>query len=339
MNPFNDKIRLWISENLDLSHDFDFEQFKVGRSNLTYKIFDKQNTYVLRRPPFSSKLQSAHDMVREHKIILNLHNCGYRVPQPYLLCTEEDISENDFYIMEYIDGLTIATIEDSDPLPNKMKEKISKDYIATICELHNIKIEDSGLKELGRHEKYIERQLKRWLSQWSSQKTRDIEDLDKSTKLLFESIPEQQRTSIVHGDYRLDNVKVGKNGKILAVLDWELCTLGDPLADLGTIIASWVSKDEIESPFLYSPNKSGGFLKRRTLLDIYEEKTDLDLKDIEFYTRFSYWKHALIMEGVFFRYSSGAYGNVDKETIDLFGESALSFASYSNKQSLLEELL
>ena len=125
----------------------------------------------------------------------------------------------------------------------------------------------------------------------------------------------------------------------MAVLDWELCTLGDPLADLGAIIASWVSKNELKSPFVYSPNKSGVFIERSKLLEIYEEKTNLDLKNIEFYTRFSYWKHALIMEGVFYRYSSGAYGSVDKETIDLFGESALSFASYSNKKNLLKELL
>ena len=339
MNTFDDKIRLWISNNLDLSYNFDFEHFKVGRSNLTYKIFDDKNTYVFRRPPLSSKLQSAHDMGREHKIISNLYNCGYRVPKPYLLCSDKSISEDNFYIMEYIDGLTVATIEDASPISDELKENISKDYMVTICELHNIEVSKSGLSDLGKHENYIERQLNRWSKQWSSQKTRDIKDLDSSTKLLFDSIPEQQNTSIVHGDYRLDNVKIGKEGSVLAVLDWELCTLGDPLADLGTIIASWVSKDEIKSPFVYSPNKSGGFLGRSSLLEIYEQKTGLDLQNVEFYTRFSYWKHALIMEGVFFRYSSGAYGNVDKETIDLFGESALAFASYSNKKNLLKELL
>lgn len=339
MNPFDDKIRDWITENLNLSNNFSFEQFKVGRSNLTYKIFDDQNTYVLRRPPLGSMLQSAHDMGREYKIISNLYNCKYRVPKPYLLCTNKSISEEDFYIMEYIDGLTIATVEDANPLSDGIKKKISQDYILTISELHNIDVNNSGLSELGKHEDYIERQLNRWLNQWSNQKTRAIEDLDKSTKILFDTIPKQQKTSIVHGDYRLDNVKIGKNGEVLAVLDWELCTLGDPLADLGTIIASWVSKNELKSPFVYSPNKSGGFIERSKLLEIYEEKTNLDLKNIEFYTRFSYWKHALIMEGVFYRYSSGAYGSVDKETIDLFGESALSMASYSNKENLLEELL
>ena len=332
-------LRFWISENLGLSKNFNVELFKVGRSNLTYKIYDENNTYVFRRPPFSSKLPSAHDMAREYKIISNLYKCGYRVPKPILLCTDKDVSEDDFYIMEYIDGLTLATIEDSESLSSEMKQEISKDYMTTICELHNIEIRNSGLADIGRHEDYIIRQLNRWLKQWDIQKTREIKDLENSTKLLFDSIPEQQRTSIVHGDYRLDNVKVGKDGNIIAVLDWELCTLGDPLADLGTIIASWVSKDEIESPFIYSPNTSGGFLERKALLDIYEEQTGLDLRHIEFYTRFSYWKHALIMEGVFFRYSSGAYGKVNKKRIDLFGESALSFASYSNKKDLLKELL
>jgi len=126
MNPFDDKIRLWISNNLDLSYNFDFEHFKVGRSNLTYKIFDDNNTYVFRRPPLSSKLQSAHDMGREHKIISNLYTCGYRVPKPYLLCSDKSISEDNFYIMEYIDGLTVATIEDAGPLSAELKENISK---------------------------------------------------------------------------------------------------------------------------------------------------------------------------------------------------------------------
>ena len=339
MNPFDEKLRSWISENLNISKDFNYEQFKVGRSNLTYKIYDNNNTYVLRRPPLGPKLQSAHDMEREHRIIQNLYKCGYRVPEPKLLCNDRDITEENFYIMEYIDGLTIATIEDSMPLTNEIKKIISEDYMNTICELHNIEIQNSGLSDLGKHNNYIERQLNRWLKQWNSQKTREIVDLEKSTKRLLNSIPEQQRTSIVHGDYRLDNVKVGVDGTILAVLDWELCTLGDPLADLGTIIASWVSKDEIESPFTYSPNKTGGYLERDILLNIYEEKTSLNLQKIEYYTRFSYWKHAMIMEGVFVRYSSGAYGNVDKEIIDLFGKSALSFASYSNKENLLKELL
>ena len=191
---------------------------------------------------------------------------------------------------------------------------------------------------MGKHEQYVERQLHRWIRQWESQRTREIPDLESSTKILLNHIPKQQRTSIVHGDYRLDNVKVGHSGEILAVLDWELCTLGDPLADLGTIIASWVSGEK-NSPFIYSPNKAGGFQNRDKLLETYTKKTGLDIREIEFYTRLSYWKHALIMEGVFFRYSSGAYGNVDKETIDLFGKSALSMAAYSNKPDLLKELL
>jgi len=339
MNQFDKKLRIWISDNLDISKDFNYKQFKVGRSNLTYKIYDTNSTYVLRKPPIGPKLQSAHDMGREYKIIMNLYRCGYRVPEPKLLCNNRDVTKDDFYIMEYIDGLTISTIEEAKPLTTEIKKKISEDYIATICELHNIEIQNSGLEDLGKHKDYIERQLNRWMKQWSSQKTREIRDLEKSTKRLLDAIPEQQRTSIVHGDYRLDNVKVGDDGTILAVLDWELCTLGDPLADLGTIIASWVSKDEIESPFTYSPSKTGGFLERVDLLSIYDEKTSLDLKQIEYYTRFSYWKHAMIMEGVFFRYSSGAYGNVDKEMIDLFGKSALSFASYSNKDNLLKDLL
>ena len=337
MDFFNNQIREYISSNIDLNIDFDFEKFKVGRSNITFKIFDSKNTYVLRRPPFGNKLESAHNMQREYKIITELSKNNLKVPNPIHLCTEKNISQDDFYIMEYIDGETIANNLIAKNYSKKDKELITNSFVTTLTELHNFDVQSSGLKDLGKHEGYVERQLIRWNKQFSAQKVREINDLDVATNILLEKIPTQQKVSIVHGDYRLDNVRV-KDNNVAAVLDWELCTLGDPLADLGTVIASWADKKEKDTPFIYSPSLSGGFPSRDKILNLYEENSQLNLNEIEFYVRLSFWKHAMIMEGVYVRYSLGYYGNVDKKEVEAFGESTLSFAQKASAKNLLKEI-
>ena len=337
MEFFDKTVREYISLNLDLDYEFKFEQFKVGRSNITFKIFDDSNVYVLRRPPFGTKLESAHNMQREFKIITELSKNNLKVPKPVLLCVDKQISEDDFYIMEYIEGETIADNLIAEKYSDIEKQKITESFISALAELHSFNVLNSELSDLGKHEDYVSRQLNRWNKQFDAQKVRDISDLDVATELLFENIPTQQKVSIVHGDYRLDNVRISNNS-VAAVVDWELCTLGDPLADLGTVIASWSNKDEIDTPFIYSPSLSEGFPSRQEILSLYEEKSILNLDEIEFYIRLSFWKHAMIMEGVYVRYSLGYYGNVDKKDVDAFGQSTLSFAKKASNKNLLKEI-
>ena len=337
MEFFDKTVREYISLNLDLDYEFKSEQFKVGRSNITFKIFDDSNVYVLRRPPFGKKLESAHNMQREFKIITELSKNNLKVPKPVLLCVDKQISEDDFYIMEYIEGETIADNLIAEKYSDIEKQKITESFISALAELHSFNVLNSELSDLGKHEDYVSRQLNRWNKQFDAQKVRDISDLDVATELLFENIPTQQKVSIVHGDYRLDNVRISNNS-VAAVVDWELCTLGDPLADLGTVIASWSNKDEIDTPFIYSPSLSEGFPSRQEILNLYEEKSILNLDEIEFYVRLSFWKHAMIMEGVYVRYSLGYYGNVDKKDVDAFGQSTLSFAKKASNKNLLKEI-
>jgi len=337
MEFFDEKIRDYISSNLDLDSNFKFEQFKVGRSNITFKIFDNSISYVLRRPPFGNKLESAHNMQREYKIITELSRNNLKVPKPILLCVDKSISEDDFYIMEYIEGETIADNLIAENYSDSQKKKITESFVSTLAELHTFNVLESNLKNLGKHEDYVERQLNRWNKQFRAQKVREIDDLDQATKLLLDNIPSQQRVSIVHGDYRLDNVRINNNS-VAAIVDWELCTLGDPLADLGTVIASWSNADEIDTPFIYSPSLSGGFPSRKDIITLYEKKSLLNISEIEFYIRLSFWKHAMIMEGVYVRYSLGYYGNVDKKDVDAFGQSTLSFAKKASNKNLLKEI-
>tara|TARA_B100000902_G_scaffold4893_1_gene6260 strand:- start:13307 stop:14323 length:1017 start_codon:yes stop_codon:yes gene_type:complete len=338
MNFFSDPIREYISSIVDIDKDFVFEKFKVGRSNITFKIEDNKNSYVLRRPPFGNTLESAHNMQREYKIISELYKSEVRVPKPIFLCSDRDISDQDFYLMEYIEGETISDNLIANKFSINDKEKISTSFVESLTELHNFDVRNTELSDLGKHENYVARQLRRWSMQFDAQKIREIPDLNIATKILLETIPDQQKISIVHGDYRLDNVRI-KDCKVAAILDWELCTIGDPLADVGTIIASWSNKEEVDTPFIYSPSLSGGFLSRSEILSIYEQKTGLDLKNIEFYVRLSFWKHAMIMEGVYVRYSLGYYGEVDEKEIDAFGKSTKTFANKAARLNLLEEIL
>ena len=337
MDFFNTQIRELIVENIEIDRNFQYEQFKVGRSNITFKIFDDKNSYVLRRPPYGNKLESAHNMSREYKIIDELSKNNLKVPKPIFLYTEKDITEDDFYIMEYVEGKTISDNIEAKLLSSDEKQTISNSFIETIADIHNFDVVNSKLNDLGKYEGYVERQLNRWTKQFEAQKVREIEDLDFATEMLFQNIPKQQKISIVHGDYRLDNVRVN-NGKVAAVVDWELCTIGDPLADLGTIIASWSNSKEKDTPFIYSPTLSDGFLSRSELLEIYSNNSDLDLKNIEFYVRLSYWKHAMIMEGVYVRYSRGSYGKINKKEIELFKQSTVMFAKKAANQDLLKEI-
>ena len=338
MDFFSEKLKKYISSVIDISEDFNFEQFKVGRSNITFKIYDDANSFVLRRPPFGLKLESAHNMGREYKILKVLSENGLRVPKPMYLYNKKELSVDDFYIMEFIEGETIANNQIADEFNEIQKNKITESFIKALSEIHNFGVISSELNGLGKHEDYVERQINRWNKQFQSQKVREIKELESATKLLLDNIPSQQTVGIVHGDYRLDNVRV-KDNQVAAVLDWELCTLGDPLADMGTVIASWNTKQEKDSPFIYSPTLSGGFPTRKDVIELYLNNSDLDLNDIEFYTRLSFWKHAMIMEGVYIRYSMGSYGKTNENEIESFKNSTIKFANKAANKNLLEEII
>ena len=253
------------------------------------------------------------------------------------LYDKKELSSDDFYIMEFIEGETIANYQVADSYDQIQKKIITESFIKALTEIHNFDVISSELSDLGKHEDYVVRQINRWNKQFQSQKVREIKELESATNLLLENIPSQQTVGIVHGDYRLDNVRVNNN-EVTAVLDWELCTLGDPLADMGTVIASWNTKNEKDSPFIYSPTLSGGFPSRNDVIELYLNNSDLDLKDIEFYTRLSYWKHAMIMEGVYIRYSMGSYGKTNENEIESFKNSTIKFANKATSKNLLEEI-
>ena len=280
-----------------------------GHSNLTYRCEDENGVNcVLRRPPLGHVLESAHDMGREYKIISALEDSNVPVPKTYGLCKDADVNGADFYVMSYVDGLVLNDSEVGEQVETKYREAIGIHVIDILCELHTINPDDVGLGDLGRKEAYLERQIKRWTKQWEASKTHEIPEMEEAAKILRDTMPGQVGATIVHGDFRLGNMIV-RGGQVKAILDWELCTLGDPLADVGYLLNNWVSPGEVErGPGDQSPTAVGGYPSREELCQIYTQRTGRDLSQINYYRAFSHWRLAAIGQGVYKRYLVGAMG-------------------------------
>ena len=283
-----------------------FELIAGGHSNLTFAADDTAgHRYVLRRPPLGHVLESAHDMGREHKIISALQGSAVPVAQTLGLCRDVDVNEAPFYVMGFVAGPVLHDAEVAAQLPESERHDLGLHVVDVLAALHAINPDDVGLGDLGRKEAYLARQLKRWNKQWEASKTHEIPAMEATSALLEERMPEQIGATIVHGDYRLGNMIVG-DGKIQAVLDWELCTLGDPLADVGYLLNSWILPGEAEEDV--TPTAAGGFVSRETLTERYAAATQRDLSQINYYRAFSHWRLAAIGQGVYKRYLVGAMG-------------------------------
>ena len=300
-------VTAWFADRVEnLVTPLDFELLAGGHSNLTYRVTDGAGrTYVLRRPPLGHVLQSAHDMGREHKIISALQGSSVPVATTVDLCSDDSVNDAPFYVMDYVAGPVLHDHDAAADLSETDRESLGLRVIDVLSALHKIDPDTVGLGDLGRKEAYLQRQMKRWVTQWEATKTHEVPAMDESTRLLAERMPEQVGCSIVHGDYRLGNM-ITNDGKVSAVLDWELCTLGDPLADVGYLLNSWVAPGEREEDL--TPTSAGGFCSRETLSERYAQSTGRDLADINYYRAFSHWRLAAINQGVYKRYLVGAMG-------------------------------
>ena len=292
-----------------------YERIAGGRSNLTYRVLDSGGgRWILRRPPLGKRLGSAHDMGREHRILTGLEGTGVPAPRPIALCDDESVTGAEFYVMELVDGLVLRGEDDVEAaFAEPDRRRLGEALVDTLADLHAVDPDAAGLGELGRRDGYAERQLKRWKRQWDDSKTRELDAMEETHRLLSARVPAQDATSIVHGDYRLDNVVVSPRGEIAAVLDWELCTLGDPLADLGQLVVYWAEPDDEVVPLTRAPTLAPGFPSRAELVARYAERSGRDVTQLDFFVALAYWKLAAILEGVYARYSAGAYGETSDE--------------------------
>jgi aminoglycoside phosphotransferase (APT) family kinase protein len=317
-----DKVDPWLAKHVaGAAAPFEYRLIAGGRSNLTYEVTDATGArFVLRRPPLGNVLQSAHDMGREHRLIRALEPTPVPVPEPLAFCEDVGVNGAPFYVMSFVDGVVLETEQDAERhLDSSARARASRSLVDVLADLHQVDPDAVGLGDLGRKDGYVERQLRRWQAQFEKSRSREIPAMDEAHRLLSSRVPPQRRTGIVHGDYRLGNCLVGPDGALRAVLDWELCTLGEPLADLGWVLAWWVEPGESPSHLGRGvPSTAGGFETRAALVERYVERTGADVADIDFYVALAYWKLACIAEGVYTRYRTGAMGDVPAAELQAF---------------------
>lgn len=313
----HERVTKWFEENVDgIAPPLAFSLIAGGHSNLTFLCEDRNGRkLVLRRPPLGHVLESAHDMGREFRIISALQGSAVPVPVTLGLCTDKSVNDADFYVMSFAEGTVLNDSVVGQQVAPSDRHALGMHVIDILCELHGIDPDAIGLGQLGRKEAYLARQLKRWTGQWEATKTHEIFEMEEACRILTETMPEQVGATIVHGDYRLGNMIVMKD-RVQAVLDWELCTLGDPLADVGYLLNNWASPDDvIKGPGDQSPTAVGGYPGRDELCEHYVRRTGRDLSDINYYRAFAHWRLAAIGQGVYKRYLVGAMG-ADRE-VDL----------------------
>ncbi len=319
-------VGAWITSHVPgTAPPYRFELIPGGRSNLTFAVEDGNGRRLaLRRPPVSHVLPTAHDMGREHRIISALASTPVPVAPALGYCEDAGVNGSPFYVMGFVDGHVVRDGAAARLLGDGARRHAGEALVDVLADLHAVDPDAVGLGDLGRREGYIARQLRRWHRQYS-QSTADglatVPAIDTVHDELAARMPGQGPATIVHGDYRLDNTILGDDGEVRAVIDWEICTLGDPLADVGLLLVYWTEPGE-ESPLADAPTTVEGFATRAELVARYGVRTGRAVGDLSYYVAFGYWKLACILQGVVARFLSGAAGGDRTGMDDIQGKIA-----------------
>lgn len=304
-------VEAWIKENIsDLSPPFKWTRLEGGHSNLTYQLDDAQgNQAVIRRPPQGVLLPKAHDMSREWSLISALGPTPVPVPEAFGFCENPDITGAWFYVMGLVNGRPLYNADQTrDWVPEDKRTILAHSFIDVLADLHSLDPDELGLGDLGKKDSYVGRQLKTWYRSWTASVEPAQYDDPRAHELrqyFLDNLPEQGMTRVVHGDYGLHNCLTGPDSTIAAVVDWEISTLGDPLADLAYALNPW---PDPEDTFPSNPESAlgvPGFPSRSELAQRYAERTGRDLSNLNYYVGFNRWKTAAIIHGVYARYMEG----------------------------------
>lgn len=304
-------VEAWIAANVDgLTGPFEWRKLEGGHSNITYHLTDTQGAIaVVRRPPMGELLPMAHDMGREFKIISGLHGTGVPVAKPFGYCESPDVTGAHFYVMSYLEGRPLfEQVDATEHLSVEARGRVGASFMEVLAALHSVTVDDVGLGDLGKREDYVGRQLRTWYRSWTASApdaNYDDPTVHRLHDLLTERKPEQGPARVVHGDYGLHNCLVTAEGNINGVLDWEISTLGDPLADFAYALNGWIQPDDPVVNKDNAPTLAPGFASRESLAAHYAERTGCDLSQLDFYRSFNYWKIACIIHGVYTRYVRG----------------------------------
>lgn len=302
----------WLAGSLGLTRPIAARLVVGGRSNLTYRLTDATGRQVaLRRPPESHVLETAHDMRREWTVLNAVFGTGVPVPRPLALCGDQSVNGADFYVMEWVDGIVPAGGDSAGPLSEEARRRLTDQLADVMAALHTLDPLELGLSDWQRPGDFLQRQLKRWHRQIHASGSTHLDLADRVHADLVRLAPSGVELRIVHGDFRAGNVLVGRDGTIRAVLDWELATLGHPLADLGWLLASWSRPGDGYPPVTGTPSMLPGFGEREDLLQRYAGASGRDVSALPLYEAFARWRAACINAGVRARYLAGAMGDDD----------------------------
>ncbi len=299
----------YLKNHLNLRSGISIQQFPSGYSNLTYLVQSGSDEFVLRKPPIGANIKSAHDMAREFNVLTSLRKAGYqKSPEPILLCEDESIIGSKFYLMRRVKGIILRN-----RVPKELKiepetfNALSKSAIDQLVHLHQLDIHSSGLDQLGKPEGYVQRQVEGWIKRYENSETDTIVSLNETADWMKKNIPISTSVAFLHNDYKYDNLVLDPNDltKVLAVLDWEMATVGDPLMDLGTTLAYWAQANDADVLKPFNLTWMPGNLSRHEVLNYYQEKSGQVIDDFIFYYAFGSFKVATICQQIYHRYKKG----------------------------------
>ncbi|MGB0035774.1 MAG: phosphotransferase family protein [Candidatus Acidiferrales bacterium] len=286
------------------------EQFPSGHSNLTYLVRLGDREMILRRPPFGSKVKSAHDMGREYRVLSKLHAAFNPAPRVLAYCDDDTVLGSPFYLMEPIHGIILRReLPEGLAFTPEMARKLSEAIVETLAMLHALDFGAIGLGDLGKPQGYLERQVRGWIERYHGSKTHDLEEVGRISTWMLEHMPATSDAALIHNDFKYDNVVLDPADitRIVGVLDWEMATIGDPLTDLGTALAYWIDAqdtDELQK-IRWGPTTVPGSLTRAQLVELYARKTGRDVSNMNFYLSFARFKVAVIVQQIYYRYHQG----------------------------------
>lgn len=308
------------------------KQFPSGHSNLTYLLQFGDREWVLRRPPFGANIKTAHDMGREYRILSHLSAVYPKVPRPLIFCDDTSVIGAPFYVMERVQGVILrAPADDRPTLEPGLMHDLSVTFIDNLAQIHSIDYQAAGLGELGRPEGYVARQVRGWTERYANARTDDVPEIERAAAWLAENIPVESGAALIHNDYKYDNLVLDPQNltRIVAVLDWEMATIGDPLMDLGSTLGYWVDRDDPDElqALAFGPTMRPGNLDRRGLIERYAQVSRRDIAQIQFYYVYGLFKISVIVQQIYKRYTQGfsqdprfAHFNV---TVRILGASAV----------------
>jgi aminoglycoside phosphotransferase (APT) family kinase protein len=299
------RVSDWLAAETELRAPLTYTRIGNGQSNLTYRVEDAGGRRaILRRPPLGAVLESAHDMAREYRILTGLHGQSAPVPATLGLCEDTEVTGAPFYVMELVDGTVLFTDTDALALSESARRTAGLELGRTLARLQAVDLEAAGLGDLKRRTPYAARQLRRWRGQWEASRTRELPAVEELADRFEAAMPAEEERVLVHGDFRLDNLVVRDDGTVAAVLDWELCSAGHPLADVGLAVAYWREAGIDDGLFGYPITSLAGFPSVDELIDSYATASGRDVTAVPYFVAFAYWKVAIIVEGVHRRWLS-----------------------------------